>query len=117
MARQRIEPKFDGKYKKRFHYMGQKNNLNQRYVTRNVMFEPNKDDKDSVNQALKDISVAFKYKKPAIISSHRVNFVSSKSEENSKKGLKDLEKLLLEIIKRWPDVEFIALKDLKVILN
>jgi hypothetical protein len=117
MARQRIEPMFDGKYKKRFHYMGQKNKNDQKYITRNVMFEPNKDDKDSVNQALQDISVAFKYKKPAIISSHRVNFVGGKSELNRREGLSDLKKLLLGIINRWPDAEFLTIKDLNKIIK
>lgn len=117
MARQRIEPSLKGKYKKRYHYMGQKNQLGQRYITRNVMFEPNKDDKDSVNSALKAIEVAFKYKKPAIISSHRVNFVGEKYEVNRNKGLKDLKSLLGQIVKKWPDVEFMAVRDLTNIIQ
>lgn len=114
MARQRIEPNIDGNFKKRFHYMGQKNNFGQRYITRNVMFEPNKDDKDSVAQALEDIAVAFKYKKPAIISSHRVNFVGGKSESNRTQGLNDLKNLLEGIINKWPEVEFMTIRDLNI---
>lgn len=112
MARQRIEPNLNGKYTKRFHYMGQKNSYGQRYITRNVMFEPNKDDKDCVSMAIRDIAVAFKYKKPAIISSHRVNFVGGKSELNRKKGLEDLKRLLENIVVRWPNVEFLTVRDL-----
>lgn len=81
------------------------------------MFEPNKDINDSVAAALRDISIAFKYHKPAIISSHRVNFVSGKSEKNRDDGLKDLRMLLAEIIKQWPTVEFLTIKDLKNIIN
>lgn len=113
MARNRSEPQLDGTYMKRFHYMGQKNKSGQRYITRNVMFEPNKGRKDWVGSALKDIEIAFKYKKPAVISSHRVNFVGGKSEENRDKGLKDLKDLLRLIKRKWPEIEFIAFKDLK----
>lgn len=112
MARNRKEPKLDGTYKKRFHYMGQKNKSGQRYITRNVMFEPNKSQEQWVNRALKDIEVAFKYKKPAIISSHRVNFVGGKSEENRDKGLKYLKDLLSQAVKKWPEAEFLSIRDL-----
>lgn len=114
MARLRTEPKFNGKSKKRFHYMGQKNKFGQRYITRNVMFEPNKDNKDSVTIALKEIDSAFKYKKPAIISSHRVNFVGARSEKNRDKGLTDLKNLLFQIVKQWPEVEFMTIRTLTI---
>lgn len=110
MARSRIEPQIGGGLRKRFHYMGQKNKFNQTYITRNVMFEPNKDN-NAINKALKEIEVAFKYKKPAIISSHRVNFVSGKNIANRDVGLQNLQLLLNTIVKKWPDVEFIPIKD------
>lgn len=111
MARSRIEPDFQGGRKKRFHYMGQVNKLGQKYITRNVMFEPNKDNKDAVKRALGEIEIAFKYNKPAVISSHRVNFVSGKDSKNREKGLKDLKALLDGIVRKWPDVEFIAVRE------
>lgn len=112
VARNRKEPLADGTYKRKFHYIGQRNRLGQRYITRNVMFEPNKSNEDWVDKALKDIEVAFKFKKPAIISSHRVNFVSGKSMLNRDSGLKSLKVLLSQIIKKWPESEFLAVKDL-----
>lgn len=112
MARSRTEPTFQGGKKKRFHYLGQTNNLGQKYITRNVMFEPNKDDKNAVKRALNEIEIAFKYNKPAIVSSHRVNFVGDKSIANRENGLKDLKDLLTAIVKKWPDVEFVAIRDL-----
>lgn len=111
MARSRTEPIFQGK-KKKFHYMGQTNKLGQKYITRNVMFEPNKDNKDAVKRALNEIEIAFKYNKPAVISSHRVNFVGGKDIKNREKGLKDLKVLLNSIVSKWPDVEFVAIRDL-----
>ena len=112
MARSRVQPTYNGTKKKKYHYLGQKNEFDQQYITRNVMFEPNKDDKSAVKRALNEIETAFKYNKPAIISSHRVNFVDGKSIENREKGLKDLKHLLDGIITKWPDVEFVAIRDI-----
>lgn len=112
MARSRVQPTYNGTKTKKYHYLGQKNEFDQQYITRNVMFEPNKDDKSAVKRALNEIETAFKYNKPAIISSHRVNFVGGKSIENREKGLKDLKHLLDGIITKWPDVEFVAIRDL-----
>jgi hypothetical protein len=57
------------------------------------------------------VNLAFKLRKPAIISSHRVNFIEN-NLSNKINGLKKLEKLLKEIVKKWPDVEFMSSKDL-----
>ncbi len=112
MARSRLAPTYNGNKTKKYHYIGQTNKLGQKYITRNVMFEPNKDDRDWVKSALKDIEIAFMYKKPAIISSHRVNFVGSKDKANRDKGLKSLQSLLDAIVKKWPDVEFVPIRDI-----
>ena len=58
----------EGKSRKVFHYLGQKNKYNQKYITRNCFFEPSSEGKDWVNSCLKDIDIAFKWKKPAVIS-------------------------------------------------
>lgn len=112
MARSRLMPNYKGTKTKKYHYLGQINKLGQKYITRNVMFEPNKDDKNAVKRALNEIEIAFKYNKPAIISSHRVNFVGGKDLLNRENGLKDLKALLDAIVKKWPDVEFITIRDL-----
>lgn len=112
MARSRTEPTLNGTARSRYHYMGESNKLGQRYITRNVMFEANKDKRDWVKSALSDIETAFKFGKPAVISSHRVNFVGGKDEENRDKGLKSLKSLLEAISKKWPDAEFVTVRDL-----
>ncbi|RLZ10548.1 hypothetical protein [Faecalibacter macacae] len=112
MARSRMMPNYTGAKSKKFHYLGQTNNLGQKYITRNVMFEPNKDNSDAVKKALTEIEVAFKYNKPAIISSHRVNFVGGKDKSNREKGLNDLKRLLEGIVSKWPEVEFVAIRDI-----
>ncbi|MDD3080047.1 MAG: hypothetical protein PHH37_13245 [Paludibacter sp.] len=103
-------PLGSNRYATRFHYLGQKNRDNGlRYLTRNAVFEPNmSENSDGVQACLKSIEAAFKYNRPAIISNHRAAFVGGIDIANRDKGLKSLDLLLSEIIKRWPDVEFIS---------
>lgn len=110
MARSRVMPNYEGTKTKKYNYLGKQNNLDQKYITRNVMFEPN-GGPNAVTNALSAIAVAFKYNKPAIISSHRVNFVGSKDVSNRDKGLKSLKELLDAIVAKWPDVEFVPIRD------
>lgn len=93
----------------RRHFLGEKNTRGQRYLVRNVYFEPSENlAKDWVNESLKEISNAFLFRKPAIISSHRVNFVGFINEANRDNNLKQLSRLLQQVVKRWPDVEFMT---------
>ena len=113
-----MEPLGGGNYKKRYFYIGQKNSDGQRYITRNCMFEPNQfPDQDMVNKTLNDIDVSFRWHKPAIISSHRVNFVGGIEESNRVRGLKSLQKLLKEIKTKWPEVEFLLFSELSALMN
>lgn len=107
------------KIKKKYHYMGQKNQFNQYYLVRNCLFEPTESNNpQTVNQVLKEIQLAFFYKKPAIISTHRVNYIGSLNSKNRDNNLKLLKQLLSEIVKKWPDVEFISSDQLgKLISN
>lgn len=76
---------------------------------RNVFFEPFMEpSKDWVVAALKEINQAFVFRKPAIISSHRVNFVSGMSLDHRNRNIKMLDSLLAEVLRRWPDVEFLS---------
>lgn len=103
------EPLGDNKFKKRFHYIGQKSKSGLIYLTRNVIFEPSQHQSKSwVTSALNDIGIAFKWNKPAVISSHRVNYVSRISNKNREHGLSQLNELLTKIVKKWPDVEFMS---------
>ncbi len=102
----------NGRTKKHFRYMGMKNKYNQRFIKRNCFFEPSGEGKDWVDSCLSDVELAFKYNKPAVISTHRVNYVSGLSEKNRDRGLIELKKLLQGIIKNWPDVQFISTSEL-----
>jgi hypothetical protein len=87
------------------HYLGERNNLNQYYTIRNCSFEPSIDNSD-YNKTLFEISNAFFWNKPAIISTHRINFIGGINQKNRNDNLKQFDKLLSDIIKRWPNIEF-----------
>lgn len=91
------------------------------YLTRNCFFEPNSEEfpkeRDWVSSCLKEIEVAFNCRKPATISSHRVNYMGSINPENRERGLKKLDNLLVQIIKKWPEVEFITSMELGDIIT
>lgn len=102
-----------GKTKTAYHYLGQKNKWDQTYLTRNAFFEPSSNFKtDWVDACLADIEIAFKWKKPAVISSHRTNFVGSINTLNRDNGLKQLKSLLKKIMQKWPDVMFVTSNEL-----
>tara|TARA_B110000027_G_scaffold133097_1_gene160724 strand:- start:796 stop:1914 length:1119 start_codon:yes stop_codon:yes gene_type:complete len=108
----------DGKYKRVFNYSGKKNHLGMTYQVRNVVFEPtNKRSFDWVNYSLKQIETAFFWNKPAIISSHRVNFCGHIDKKNREKGIDSLKELLRKIVQKWPDVEFMSSSELGDLLN
>lgn len=95
------------------HYTGQKNQFNQIHLTRNCEFEPSFDhNKYSVDGSLAQIGYAFRWKKPAIISVHRVNFIGGIEKSNRERTLNQLRDLLHRIIKKWPDVEFMTAEEL-----
>lgn len=98
----------DGKYKRCFAYTGKVNHTGQKLIVRNCVFEPsNCKTLDPVMNCLLMIDIAFKCHKPAIISSHRVDYVGSLDINNRKQGLMKLSQLLKEIVNRYPDVEFV----------
>ncbi len=61
---------------------------------------------DVVGECLKDISNAFFWNKPAIITTHRLNFIGALEPENRIRNLNAFSQLLGEIISKWPEAEF-----------
>jgi hypothetical protein len=111
-AKKQIEPLGNNQYKANVRFLGQNNGLGQRYITRNCFFEPSSMEHDSskdwVSDCLKEIEIAFRWKKPAIISSHRVNYIGFLDPENRKRGLEQLNLLLKNMLQCWPDIEFMT---------
>ena len=106
------EPQGQGRYKTKFHWLGQKNTFGQKYITRNCFFEPSDTSKDWVQSCYNDIELAFKYKKPAVISSHRVNYIGGLNEENRSFGNNSLKELIEKVMSKWPNIEFLTSSEL-----
>ena len=102
-----FEPRIGYTNKRIFHYSGEKNCSGQRYNIRNCFFEPTSNPYlDWTDACLKQIRIAFRWHKPAVISSHRINYIGNIDQLNRDKNLKLLKTLLFEIKKKWPDVEY-----------
>ena len=54
------------------------------------------------------IKIAFRWSKPAVIGTHRINFIGSLDYRNRYNNLTFFDDLLKSIIKNWPDVEFMS---------
>lgn len=103
------EPQGDGSTKRHFHWLGQRNRHQQYYITRNVTFEPMSVIYDDwAAKAIHDVGIAFKWKKPAIISTHRANYTGTIDKINRDRGLNELNNLLKLILKKWPNAEFMS---------
>jgi hypothetical protein len=102
------------KYNLVSHYFGQRITKSLTCNVRNVFFEPVNNPKiDWTDQAMAGIQSAFLMKRPAVISSHRVNYIGSIDEMNASNGLKQLHNLLNKIIRKWPDVRFVGTNQLE----
>jgi len=98
----------NGSLRRVFHYMGQKGKRDLHYTIRNVLFEPSLDPNINwVDKAMEGIGIAFLWGKPAVIGSHRINYVGGLDRENREKSLVMLHDLMGRILKKWPDVKFV----------
>jgi hypothetical protein len=115
-----LEPKpgSENKFRKIFHYIGQRNNLGQRYLPRNAHFEPSQNPSfDYKNDILSRAEIAFHCGKPLIIGTHRLNFIGFIDKLNREQNLLLLSELLKELIKTWPDVEFMSADELAKLMS
>lgn len=92
------------------HFQGEQNNSGQHFLIRDCVFEPSQfpENHDNIGECLKGIKDAFFWKKPAIITAHRLNFIGYIHPENRNRNLKQFRGLLEAIVKTWPDVEFMT---------
>jgi hypothetical protein len=103
---------------RKFHYCGEHNKFSQIYLVRNCHFEPSQFlNIDWVDECLFRIENAFKCNKPAIISTHRLNFIGSIDPSNSDRNLVLLKNIISATQKKWPDVEFMTSDQLGDLIN
>lgn len=82
-------------------------------LVRNCFFEPsNTASKDIVTSCLLDISRAFRWNRPAVISTHRLNYIGALDTANRDRNLQLLDQLLKGIVGKWPEVEFMSSAEL-----
>ena len=97
----------NGKRRLKRHFSGEKNQFGMTYGVRNCSFEPTVCG-DTISGTLNQVSVAFLHMKPAIITTHRVNYSGGMCIKNRDNNLRNLKQLLLKIVKKWPDVVFMS---------
>ena len=103
---------------KAYNYIGKKKKTCQYYLIRNAVWEPTQHPlRDSNGVCLRQIETAFKWHKPATISSHRLNYIGTLDINNRTQNLKNFKKLLFEIKRKWPDVEFFNSEELGNIIS
>lgn len=105
--------------RRKLRFTGQKNRIGQVYTVRNCTYEPayQQTPMKSAKECLDQIMRAFHNRKPAIINSHRFNYIGSINRENARENLKGLSWLLQTIIENIPDAEFISTAELLRIID
>lgn len=91
------------------HYMGEQNKLGQHYIIRNASFEPST--RKSIHwhkKIMQEAKCAFLIGAPLVISTHRVNFMGGIVEQNRTQNIALFKKIMQDIIKQYPDVEFMT---------
>jgi len=112
-----LEPNIEGGVIKNKRILGQQEKSGLITLVRNCRFEPTLVDKIEIERCLKEIELAFMLGKPAVICSHRVNYIGGVFENNRDENLKLLNELLNLILKRWPEVEFLSTPQLGQIIE
>lgn len=110
----------DGSSVTRRRFLGTRTRSGQVNLVRNAIFEPSSSSESSMTTAdkcLYKVAASFQMRKPAVISTHRVNFCGFIDRRNRDQNLRAMDYLLRSILKRWPDVEFISSVELLDIIK
>jgi len=95
-------------FKKEIRFLGKTRN-GITHIVRNAFFEPAMNRTNSpANECLLRIKEVFKYRRPAIIGTHRLNYIGSLDENNRENNLRQLKLLLNGIMEEWPEAEFMT---------
>jgi hypothetical protein len=104
--------------RRRRHYLGEQNRFGQRYIIRNCTFEPIREPGVQVwRRCLKEIELAFAMNKPAVICSHRMNFIGWIDPENRRRNLDQLRLLFEAICMKYKKVYFLSTPELGLMME
>ena len=111
--RNRIEPDLNGRLKtKSFNFsFGKISDSGHLYYRRNVKFEPVQSGYIQ-SKTLSEINIAFAMGKPAVLSTHKVNYVGSLSKAHRDENLSELSSILRNVVEKHPDVVFMSSREL-----
>ena len=101
-------------FQRKIHFTGERNKQGQVYTVRNCDYEPAyyQNPEECAARCLQQVKNSFKQKKPAIINSHRFNYIGAINPANAQNNLAGLQWLLSQITDAFPDVEFISTPEL-----
>ena len=107
------------KMKRKLHFTGQRGKYGQIFSVRNCSYEPayKQNPTQCREKCFKEIEAAFSQNKPAIINSHRFNYIGSINPSNAENNLLELKKLLEDVVKAYPDIKFISSADMVKIMK
>lgn len=111
-----LYPNGNGGFTKERLVTGEKNAEGQVHYYRNCSFEPIQTSYRLKN-TLGQINASFNWGKPAIITTHAVNFAGGIDKEMRNNSLAELKKLLFEIRTRWPEALFISSSEMVGIMT
>lgn len=101
-------------YQRLSHNFGEINSNGLFFNIRNAFLEPSHmPNRDWVDSCLAQIRMAFLMNKPAVISTHRINYIGYIEPKNKFNGLKTLESILSKVLRKWPEVQFISTDKIK----
>lgn len=107
----------DIKFRKK-NFQGSKSRFGLIHLMRNAFFEPSQSmNANTVDNCLHRIALAFRWGKAAVICAHRLNFIGSIDHKNTDKNLPMFQELLHNVVKQWPDVEFMSSDQLGKIIE
>lgn len=101
--------KSTNKTPRRYFYAGLRNPYGQVYSIRNCHFEPaTRVGGESVKTMLLQVDKVFAQHKIAVFSTHRINYVGGIDERNRANTLEVLDLFLSQLVKEYPDIEFLS---------
>lgn len=101
------------------HRTGERNSSGQIYLVRNSIFEPSTvtNKPKHLAKCLSQINMALFFRKPAILSMHRLNFMGGMNENNRTENLALFNELIEKLINKHPTIEFLSSDELGDIIK
>lgn len=103
----------------KYHYTGQKNKLGQLYSVRNCSYESAYDQnyESRADECVQSVMASFAACKPAIINSHRFNYIHSIDPQNGENGINGLDIILRKLLEAEPEIEFLSSVELLELMS